>query len=174
VPDPNFRRTCSLPADAALVVVRPPGYWADYYRGRGELFAACLEQILADPAAFIVFLPRIPQQAEAVRHVPDSRLLVPTHALDGPNLVFHADLVASAGGTMNREAAVLGTPAYTVFEGALGAVDEFLVAQGRLKVVRSRRDLRALTVKRKAALSSPPPRRGGLVNFVTDAILTAA
>lgn len=34
---------------------------------------------------------------------------------------------------MNREAVALGTPVYTVFEGRLGAVDERLIADGRLR-----------------------------------------
>ena len=41
-----------------------------------------------------------------------------------------ADALVSAGGTMNREAAVLGTPVWSIFEGPLGAVDELLVARG--------------------------------------------
>ena len=58
---------------------------------------------------------------------------VPEHAIDAQSLVALADLVVSAGGTMNREAVALGTPVFTVFEGRLGAVDERLIAEGRLR-----------------------------------------
>jgi predicted glycosyltransferase len=57
---------------------------------------------------------------------------VPEQAIDAQSLIAYADLVISAGGTMNREAVALGTPVYTVFEGRLGAVDADLIASGRL------------------------------------------
>jgi uncharacterized protein len=75
-----------------------------------------------------VVLPRTAQQrAELARD-----FLVPEHAIDAPSLVALADLVVSAGGTMNREAVALGTPVWTTFEGRLGAVDEQLIASGRM------------------------------------------
>ena len=58
--------------------------------------------------------------------------LVPERAIDAQSLISFADLMVSAGGTMNREAVALGTPVFTVFEGRLGAVDERLIADGRL------------------------------------------
>jgi predicted glycosyltransferase len=76
-------------------------------------------------------LPRTPEQrAELAR---DGGFLVPEQAIDAQSLIAYAHLVVSAGGTMNREAVALGTPVYTVFEGRLGAVDEALIADGRLR-----------------------------------------
>jgi uncharacterized protein len=57
---------------------------------------------------------------------------VPDQAIDAQSLIAFADLVISAGGTMNREAVALGTPVWTTFEGRLGAVDERLIAEGRM------------------------------------------
>ena len=62
--------------------------------------------------------------------------IVPERAIDAQSLIAYADLVVSAGGTMNREAVALGTPVFTVFEGRLGAVDERLIAEGRLRRLR--------------------------------------
>jgi predicted glycosyltransferase len=59
--------------------------------------------------------------------------VVPERVVDAQSLVAFADLVISAGGTMNREAVALGTPVYTTFEGRLGGVDEQLLAEGRLR-----------------------------------------
>jgi predicted glycosyltransferase len=59
--------------------------------------------------------------------------VIPERAIDAQSLIAYADLVVSAGGTMNREAVALGTPVFTVFEGRLGAVDERLIAEGRLR-----------------------------------------
>jgi hypothetical protein len=82
-----------------------------------------------------VVLPRTPAQGEAVRELGLGRVIVPERAVDGRSLVAFADLLVSAGGTMNREAAVLGTPVWSIFEGRLGAVDEKLVSEGRLRLL---------------------------------------
>jgi predicted glycosyltransferase len=75
-----------------------------------------------------VVLPRTPEQRAEL-----SGFIVPERAIDAQSLVAHADLVISAGGTMNREAVALGTPVWTTFEGRMGAVDEALIASGRLR-----------------------------------------
>ena len=86
-------------------------------------------------------LARTDEQRQAVRALGLERVVVPDRAVDGRSLVAHADLLVSAGGTMNREAAVLGTPVYSVFEGRPGAVDERLAAEGRLRLLRDPTDL---------------------------------
>jgi predicted glycosyltransferase len=80
---------------------------------------------------------------------------VPRRAVDGRSLVALADLLVSAGGTMNREAAVLGTPVWSMFEGRLGAVDELLVHQGRLRLLRDPQDI---VVEHKDAAAAPALR----------------
>ena len=76
---------------------------------------------------------KTPEQAERIRALALPALLVPDDAVDGQSLVAGADLVVSAGGTMNREAVVLGTPVYTTFAGRMGGVDERLIAERRLR-----------------------------------------
>ena len=61
--------------------------------------------------------------------------MIPAKPVDGPSLVYAADLVVSAGGTMNREAALLGTPTWTTFAGELGAVDRMLIDTGRMAIL---------------------------------------
>ena len=76
-------------------------------------------------------LPRTPEQrAELARA---GGFVVPERTVDTQSLIAFADLVISAGGTMNREAAALGTPVWTALEARLGAVDERLIAEGRLR-----------------------------------------
>jgi len=79
----------------------------------------------------VVVLPRTPEQREQLAQA--GGYVVPEHAVDAQSLIAFADLVVSAGGTMNREAVALGTPVWTTFEGRLGAVDEKLIAEGRLR-----------------------------------------
>ena len=170
---PDFRSLAGLPSDRPVVVLRPPATWADYYHGAGRTFAAVVERLSADSGCFVVYLPRVPEQVQLVARIPSDRLLIPPTALDGPNLLAHADVVISGGGTMIREAAVLGTPAYSIFEGQLGAVDAQLAREGRLCWIRTPHDVDSIHLKRK-----PPgirrPAWPGLVNFVTDSILDAA
>ena len=78
-----------------------------------------------------VVLPRVASQRGPLGRMPG--LLVPEHAIDAQSLIAHADLVISAGGTMNREAVALGTPVWTTFDGRMGAVDERLIAAGRMR-----------------------------------------
>jgi uncharacterized protein len=113
----------------------------------------------------MVILPRTTsRQREFVqrswpRWCDDRKIVIPTQALDGLNLVWFSDLVVSGGGTMNREAAALGVPVYSIFRGKLGAVDRQLARQGRLILLESRDEVRSKlrAIKRACA---PPPAAG--------------
>ena len=80
-----------------------------------------------------VVLPRTVEQRDYVRSLELPSVLVPDRAVDAQSLIAIADLVVSAGGTMNREAVALGVPVYTTFGGRLGGVDEELIRAGRLR-----------------------------------------
>jgi uncharacterized protein len=118
-----------------LAVVRTPPDMSLYHRHGNPIFAAVLERLGDDESVHAVVLPRTSEQSESIRGLGLPALHVPEQAVDAPSLVALADLTVSAGGTMNREAAALGTPAYTTFTGHVGAVDEELMRQGRLRPV---------------------------------------
>jgi predicted glycosyltransferase len=126
-PDTAVLEELRLDRERPLVVVRPPPEVSLYHRFENPLFRGVLERLVAGDAQTVV-LPRTPQQRAELRGV-----IVPEHAIDAQSLVAYADLVISAGGTMNREAVALGTPVFTTFEGRLGAVDEALLREGRLR-----------------------------------------
>ncbi|HWL32584.1 MAG TPA: DUF354 domain-containing protein [Gaiellaceae bacterium] len=115
-----------------LAVVRTPPDVSLYHRHGNPLFADVLERLGRDESVHAVVLPRTAEQRSSIRARGLPSLHVPEHAVDAQSLVALADLVVSAGGTMNREAAALGTPVYTTFAGKLGAVDEMLIREGRL------------------------------------------
>jgi predicted glycosyltransferase len=115
-----------------LAVVRTPPEVSLYHRHGNPLFADVLERLGADPAVQAVVLPRTPAQRDALREAALPSLVLPERAVDAQSLIALADLVVSAGGTMNREAVALGTPVWTTFAGTMGAVDEGLIAGGRL------------------------------------------
>jgi predicted glycosyltransferase len=129
-PDEAVLRELALERQRPLVVVRTPPELSLYHRFENPLFPRVLERLAASDAQTVV-LPRTPEQREEVSRL--GGFVVPEHAVDAQSLVAFADLVISAGGTMNREAVALGTPVYTTFEGRLGAVDEALLREGRLR-----------------------------------------
>src|SRR5205814_4606327 len=131
-PDATVLDELGLDPERALAVVRTPPSVSLYHRFENDLFARVLRR-LAEGEAQVVVLPRTPEQRTELAAEPG--LVVPPRAVDAQSLLAHADVVVSAGGTMNREAAALGTPVYTVFEGRVGAVDERLPAEGRPRPV---------------------------------------
>jgi predicted glycosyltransferase len=129
--------------------MRPPSISANYHDPRSEkLFRECLEVFGAAPGVLCLIVNRT--EAE--------RRLIPTHllnsgaarilesAVDGLQLLWASDLVVSGGGTMNREAALLGVPTYSVFTGRRPAMDERLVQMGKLRFVQCRRDIEMISV----------------------------
>jgi predicted glycosyltransferase len=114
------------------VVVRTPPAVSLYHRFENDLFGQVLERLRGTQA---VVLPRTQAQRDELTAA--GGFLIPERAIDAQSLIAYADLVVSAGGTMNREAVALGTPVFTVFEGRMGAVDEHLIADGRLRKLTS-------------------------------------
>jgi hypothetical protein len=174
-PDPRFAASLRerYGVDAArdtLVVVRPPASQALYHRFENELFDELLARLLASHGARVILLARDGAQREALSaRFPSANLVAPREALDGSNLVAAADLVVSAGGTMNREAAALGVPAATIYAGRWAAVDEQLVREGRLLRLATREDLEGLRVVKKGDAS--PRRRAGVRAEVAELVL---
>ncbi|MDW5598460.1 DUF354 domain-containing protein [Conexibacter stalactiti] len=128
-PDPAIIDELGLDTSEPVVVVRTPPEVSLYHRFEHDTFGAVLAK-LRDAGAQTVVLPRTPAQREQLREA--GGFILPERAIDAQSLIAYADLMISAGGTMNREAVALGTPVFTSFEGRLGAVDEQLIADGRL------------------------------------------
>lgn len=118
--------------ERVLVVVRPPPETSAYH-AENPLYEGVLGRLTADERTVTVLIPRTDAQGRAARARGEHRLIVPERAVDAQSLIAYADLVVSAGGTMNREAVALGVPVWTIFSGRMGAVDEGLIAAGRLR-----------------------------------------
>lgn len=155
-----------------VAVARPPADFALYHRFENPLFEEWLVRAAASSANRILVLPRTDAQRSRIAALGLPGVLVPEETLDGPNLLHHADLVVSAGGTMNREAAVLGVPAYSLFRGRAAAVDDALASIGRLVRIGSRDELDRIAFVRKA----PPVRlrNPALLARLVDGILEGA
>ena len=142
--------------DNTLVLMRPPAHDALYHRFQNTLFDDALAMLRAKENVRVVLLPR----NEAQRVAYTGRAIIPATPLDGPQLIAASDLVISAGGTINREAAALGVPAASIYAGQWAAVDEELLKEGRLRRISSADDLQALRVEKKQGVN---PRRSSRV-----------
>jgi predicted glycosyltransferase len=153
-PDPAV--LAGIDSGKVLAVVRTPPDVSLYHRHDNPLLAGVLERLGRDESVHAIVLPRTDEQRDAIRTLALPSLHVPEHAVDAQSLVAFADLVVSAGGTMNREAAALGTPAYSIFTGKLGAVDEALIRDGRLVQLT---DARTLSLRKRDPEEQPRIRR---------------
>jgi uncharacterized protein len=135
-PDPGVLDSLGVDRTRVVVVVRPPPEVSMYHRDN-PVFGPLLDRIGNDPGVHVVVIPRVTAQREELERRDLPSVIVPAGAVDAQSLIAHADLVVSAGGTMNREAVALGTPVYTIFRGVLGGVDEALIAERRLRPVES-------------------------------------
>lgn len=146
-------------AGIAVVVTRPPPSRAIYHRHGNDLYIEALRVLGAQPDVRIVALPRHSEQRELLEGLGLANLTVPRHAVDARPLMYAADLVIGAGGTMTREAAVLGAPTFTAFGGRPSAVDAWLEARGMLRRLTSPTDV-ARVVPRTTAPPSADELRG--------------
>jgi uncharacterized protein len=157
MPDPTLRQDLGLNPAETVVTVRPPATEAHYHCGQSDvLFDATMSFLLTVPGIRVILLPRNKKQEAHFRAMRpgwfvNSKVIVPWRALDGLNLLWHSDVVISGGGTMNREAAALGVPVYSIFGGAIGAVDRHLAETGRLGLIASVED-----IPRKIVLARRP------------------
>lgn len=142
-PDPSIFARLGLNEEELLVTLRPPATEAHYHNPESEaLFNETLRFLGDQPGLRVVVLPRSVVQNEQIRKdwadlVSLGRVIIPEEAVNGLNLIWFSDLVISGGGTMNREAAALGVPVYSIFRGKLGAVDKYLAENGRLVLIES-------------------------------------
>ena len=145
----NHLKKLGITGKDIVVIVRPPATAALYHRFENELFDQLLERLLVTPSVKVVLLPRNDLQRKAYSIKGNSNLILPTTPMDGANLIAHSDLVVSAGGTMNREAAALGIPAASIYLGEWAAIDQELVKENRLRKISTMEDVGDLPIQKK-------------------------
>lgn len=161
--------------EAVKVLLRPPATTAHYHNPEAEiLLEAILRQLAGAGDVQLVYLPRTDDQRDLPKRAGVREVIIPRKVYDGPSLVASTDLVISGGGTMTREAAIMGIPSYSFFRGREGMVDEALAASGRLVLLASADEVPAklAVLRRKGTVSRPDPR--ALIGFICEAIVNAA
>jgi predicted glycosyltransferase len=155
-PDRSLLERFAIDPARVLVVLRPPPDVSLYHRHSNPLFPMTLDHLGRHGGVQAFVLPRTAEQREYVRTLDLPSVILPEGAVDAQSLIALSDVVVSAGGTMNREAAALGVPVYTTYGGRLGGVDEELIREGRLKPLT---DPRALELEKRERLSGERVRR---------------
>jgi len=136
--DPNIEELKSLKIDMnkIIVTIRPPGDMAHYHTKPNTLYPKLLSYLSNNEDVQCIILPRNDAQKKFAQSYNSKNFIIPAEVVDGPNLIYHSDLVISGGGTINREAVVLGIPVYTIFSQKIGAIDKSLIEKGLLKELR--------------------------------------
>jgi predicted glycosyltransferase len=181
VPDPSILKDLGLSADHLIVTVRPPANEAHYHNPEADkLFEEVMEYFGAMENTAMVILPRNDNQARTIRerwpHLFEAgKAVIPDHVVDGLNLIWHSDFVISGGGTMNREAAALGVPVYSIFKGTKGGVDRYLADHGRLVFLDTAADVRTkVQAIRRDKSDNSVPRSKVVLNRIVDEIVRIA
>lgn len=147
-PDPLIKRQLNINPYSITVILRPPAYEAHYHNPESEkLFDGIVNFLTKIDSLQTIVLPRDSRQKEFImdrysEHFYNKLMIVPPDVINGLNLMWYSDLVISGGGTMNREAAALGVPVYSIFRGKIGDVDKYLSQTGRLILIEDINDIK--------------------------------
>jgi predicted glycosyltransferase len=179
-PDPVIRTLLGLGPDDLVVTVRPPATEAHYHNPESEvLFAETMRLLSSKPNVRAVTLPRNARQKQQLHSewgdlIASGCMIIPESPIDGLNLLWFSDLAVSGGGTMNREAAALGVPVYSIFRGKIGAVDHYLAEQGRMILIESVEDVRSkIKLVPWVRPAKPQDRNFPALEFIVRSILSA-
>jgi predicted glycosyltransferase len=177
-PDPAIQASLGLNGKDLVVTVRPPANEAHYHNPQSDgLFAAVIDSLSHHPGAKVILLPRNRSQEVSLRSsypnlFATGKLIIPEHAVDGLNLIWYSDLMISGGGTMNREAAALGVPVYSIFRGKIGAVDRYLADTGRLVLLESVDDVRTkIVLDRRRRPAEPESHNTKALRAIVDGVV---
>jgi predicted glycosyltransferase len=180
-PDGALKQQLGIGESDLVVTVRPPASEAHYHNPESEmLMKAALDFLTTQPGVQVVLLPRNERQSAVLEKewgdsIAKRKIIIPDRVIDGLNLVWHSDLVISGGGTMNREAAALGVPVYSIFRGRIGAVDRDLALKGRLVLLESASDIQTkIVLKRRERARGEFNKTSATLRDISDAIISIA
>jgi len=179
VPNPMLRSEIGIGNDKIVISIRPPATEAHYRSAESDvLFDETIELLAKKEDACLVLLPRNDTQkkwiADRWPHLcSDGKILFLKKVVNGLDLIWHSDLVISGGGTMNREAAALGVPVYSIFRGKTGAVDRYLAKNGRLIFIESPDDVRKkIIVVRRQRSENQRHTNANALNTIVNGIIS--
>lgn len=171
IPENEFRKNLGIDENKILVILRPPATQANYHNVQSEkLLIGLINFLKTNPNVHTICLPRTKTQGRELRKYISEKFSIPDGVIDGMNVAFHSDLVISGGGTMNREAALLGTPVYSIFSGKLGSLDDYMQKNSLIKFIRGINDIMGIELKKKNEKDKYIINKN-LVNLLSDELL---
>ena len=174
-PDASLLQKLEVDPAKVIVTLRPPATWAHYHNQHSEvMFQALIDRLKAEPEVVVVIPARTAGQEADLRQrfgLTGDKFRIFTNPVDGLSLMWFSDLVFSGGGTMTREAALLGLNVYSIFGGEIGAGDEFLIREGRLRLLRDPAEIASLPWVKRKGRRAPEPRHPNLAAFLADEIV---
>lgn len=167
-PNPGIVGELGLDKNKVIAVVRTPPDVSLYHRFENVHFSDVLKALERDDVQQII-IPRTADQLDFLMSLDLKNAIYPAGAIDAQSLIYYSDLVVSAGGTMNREAVVLGTPVYTLFSGKMGAIDKVLINEGKMTKLTAPSDIKIVKKKETDYLKFESNLRDP--NLLTEKIL---
>lgn len=178
-PDGRIKQQLNIADQEIIITIRPPATEAHYFKPESEeLFKAVIHDLSLNPMVRMVLLPRNENQYKYIKaHWPDlvesRKIIVPGKVVDGLNLIWHSDLVISGGGTMNREAAALNMPVYSIFRGDIGAVDNYLAKQNRLVLVEDAKEIQTkICIQKRKIPTNKSVSESATLTSIVNSIVT--
>lgn len=149
----EWNKNFSLNKNKTIVILRPPATMAHYHNPVAEqIFYSILKKISREKGIYGIVVPRTKNQLKEIsKLICDSKdIIILTNAVDGISMIKDSDIIIGGGGTMNREAALLGTPVYSIFQSKIGKVDKWLESKGRMEFISSIKDIEKIKFKKKS------------------------
>ena len=170
-PEPNFRKLIQVSDEKILVIIRPPSTSGNYHDEKSEkLLLGAIKHFSNNNDVVTIIVNRTDREkkliSSKIEENENVRFLNKT--VDGLQLLFSADIAVSGGGTMNREAALLGTKVYSIFTGRRPYLDEYLQERGKLKFIENVDEFLNIPIKRY--IKSVPDFKNNLVTEIVDII----
>jgi hypothetical protein len=180
-PDASLRKQMGVSERDLLVTVRPSATEAHYHNPESDrLMEAALKFLLKQGGVRVALLPRNQRQSSRLQKewaadIATGKIVIPAHVMNGLNLIWNSDFVISGGGTMNREAASLGVPVYSIFRGKIGAVDRYLAGNGRLVLLERVEDINSkIILQRRDRTQWKPSADSPTLRSISEAIISIA
>jgi len=180
-PDATLRKELGISETHMLVTVRPPATEAHYHNPESDkLLSAALNFLIKQHDVRVALLPRNDRQSVTLRKewgdcISKGKIVIPRHVMDGLNMIWNSDLVISGGGTMNREAAALDVPVYSIFRGRIGAVDRYLAENGRLVLLERVEDIYTkIVLKKREKVHRDFSESSAALRSISEAIISIA
>jgi len=171
-PDTSFRKSIGLPEGKTLVTIRPSAMYANYHDPLSEqILLKVLDQVLETPNAWPLIVSRIDKDKAFIKDRFGDQINFLEQAVDGLQLIWNSDVFISGGGTMNREAGLLGVPVYSIFTGQKPYLDEYLAEQGKLTFIDTLNKIEQIKIEKREILSKFVPKNPNLMKEVVDIFL---